>query len=175
MAKVKIKGIDRVERALKRSIKIETRKLFRDKELRQKIGEMVVDDIKENVDFGLASPATQRARRYLEQFNSTDPKYDRRKIKALFTGQLIDDLGKNIKSDTNNLQFVIEHSEKNRKKYKKKRGTIGKTMTNQELSKILINDLGYDYILLSDKARSEITELVRDKLTKLIKDINKGS
>jgi len=46
MANVKIKGINQLEKKLNRSIKIEINKLFRDKDLRLKVGQMIVADIK---------------------------------------------------------------------------------------------------------------------------------
>jgi hypothetical protein len=171
MANVKIKGINQLEKKLNRSIKIEINKLFRDKDLRLKVGQMIVADIKLNYVGGAPAESTLKWRERYDQLNTTDPQYDRNKIKALFTGELLNDLATNIKADTINKQFVMEHSSKLHKKYQGVTKKIGSRIAFDKLSGYLIDDMGYNYMTISDNVRSEITKLVREKILKLISNI----
>lgn len=173
MANIKIKGINQLQNKLNRSLKIEINKLFRDKELRLKIGQIVVADIKENYVGGTvdSNSSTYKWRERYDQLNTTDPKYDRNKIKALFTGELLNDLATNIKADTINKQFVLEHSSKLHKKYQGVTKKIGSRIAFDKLSGYLIDDMGYDYMVLTDETKKEIVKLVREKILKLISNI----
>ncbi|MCB1713242.1 MAG: hypothetical protein KDH96_12460, partial [Candidatus Riesia sp.] len=119
MAKVTIKGVAELRQKLGSKFKIAVNKTLRDKELRLKIGKIVVHEIRNNpsVTF-LASPVTKEFREYFEQFNKTHPDYRRPKINFTFTGELLDDLINNVKADTNSLAFIIEHSSGKHKNYK---------------------------------------------------------
>ena len=167
MAKIKVKGINELAKRLNANLRITANKLFRDKSLREQIGVLVVKDIKANVDLGSAKSSTIKTREYLEKYNSTDSAYKKSRIKALFTGQLLKDLETNVKSDTNNFSFDIEQSDKKHTGYKTKNGRT-KKVSFSKLSEYLIDDMGYNYLKLSDKAKTEITKIVRDKFYKLL-------
>jgi hypothetical protein len=169
MAKVKIKGIDELAKKLNSNLRIQSNKLFRDKDLRAKIGSMIVADIKKNVDMGAASKATIESRKRLEQTNNTDSAYKRGRIKAVFTGELLKDLGSSVVGVPTKSQFEVEHSSKLHKKYKGKNGAIGKRIAFDKLSSILIDDMGYNYIKLSDKAQKDIANLIRDRFLSLLR------
>jgi len=169
MAKIQVKGIKQLASRLNASLRISTNKLFRDTSIRLSIGKIVVSDIKKNVDFGRASQSTIRARKYLEKYNSTDTSYSRSKIKGIFSGELFNDLENNVKGDTNNLEFLVEHTDKNHKRYQGKNGSIGKSISFSKLSSILIDDMGYDYLQLSSKAKKEIVVLVRNRFFDILK------
>ena len=171
MANIKIKGIKNLEAKINRSLKIEINKLFRDKDLRLQIGQLVVADIKQNYDGGRPAESTIKWRERYDQLNQTDPQYNRNKIKALFTGELLNDLATNIKADTINKQFVMEHSSKLHKKYQGVTKKIGKRIAFDKLSGYLIDDMGYNYMVLSDEVQKEIVKLVREKILKLISNI----
>ena len=167
MARVNIKGTKELANKLNRQLRIELNKLFRDKNLRMLVGEIVVADIKKNVNFGAAADSTVRTREYLDRFNKTDRAYVKSDIKAVFSGKLLEDLKKNVKGFPTESTFEIAHSEKKHPGYKTANGRTSK-IDYQELSDILIDDLGYNYIQLSDKARSKIAKAVKDKFFRLL-------
>ena len=168
MAKVKIKGVKELSKRLERNINTQLKKLFRDKELRKRIGELVVADIKKNVDFGSSDSEWVKYRDKIASKNSTDPAYKQGSIKAVFTSELLQDLINSIKGDTLNFQFVIEHSEKRHKKYQGVTKKIGSRSKYTEISKGLVRDMGYDYFQLSAKAQKEITKIIREEIFELL-------
>jgi hypothetical protein len=169
MANVKIKGIKELAQRLNRNIKIEVAKLFRDADLRAKIGSIIVNDIKLNYEApNPPADSTLEWRRRYDPINKTDPAYRREKIKAVFTGELLEDLAKNIKSNPTNFSFEVAHSNKKHRKYQGKTKKIGGNSTYQEISEGLIEKLGYNYMVLSDEAKTEIAALVRDRVFKLL-------
>jgi phage gpG-like protein len=172
MATVSIKGIKQLEAKLNRNLRIEVNKLFRDKELRDKIGVIVVKDIKDNYE-SKKPPAdgTIKWREIYDPINRTDPAYDRSKIKAVFTGELLEDLRKNIKANTTDKQFVIEHSDKKHRKYQGKTKKIGSQSSYREISRGIIEGHGHNYMALTDEAKKEITNLVREKIFELVSRI----
>lgn len=168
MAKVKVIGLDTLAKKINSKIIIEINKIFRNKLLMAKIGDIIIDDIKNNVDFGSASKELEKYREYLEKYNKTDSKYERNRIKGLFTGELFQDLRNNIKADTTKKEYIIEHSNKLHSRYNGKKGKIGKAIAYNELSKILINDLNYDYFQLTEDAKSKINNLLKKEITKAV-------
>ena len=168
MAKVNVKGVQALAKALNRNLRIVLNKIFRDKKLRELVGDIVVRDIKKNVNFGSATVNTQRTREYLERYNTTDPAYRRSDVKAVFSGRLLDDLANNVKGFPTKSTFEISHSKKRHPGYRTANGNTPK-IDYQKLSDILIGDLGYDYFQLSDKAQQEILEAVQDKFFEEIK------
>ena len=172
MARIKLKNIDNVAKALNRSLRIELNKLFRDKQLRLDVGNIIEQDIKANYDQRAAARSTVRTRRYLEKYNSTDSKYDRNRIKALFTGALLDDLAKNVKGFPTQSTFEVSHSKKKHPGYKTANGR-SKRISFEELSNILVNDLKVNYFVLSDKAQKDIAQLIIDKFSTLIRELNR--
>ena len=184
---VKIKGLQELRKRLNYRFKIVMNKTLRDKALRLEIGKIIAQDIRDNFDNGttvLASPITRAFREFLEQYNSTHPDYRRARINITFTGELLDDLAKNVKADTTKLAFVVEHSNKKHKNYKSG-GTFkgkkeqvtskaGKTrnvtvrLTHKEITEHLIKK-GYDYIKVSDDAEKIILKLIKNKILENIK------
>lgn len=171
MAKIKIKGIKEVSKKLNKDIRIELNKVLRNPVLRLKIGDIVVNDIKQNVDFGSPAPSTLKWRERYDQINPTDPAYSRSKLNAVFTGELLDDLRTNVRAFPTELTFEIGHSDKRHKKYQGVTKKIGSRAKYSEISGYLVNDLGYDYFQLTKKAQSEITKLIQDELFKLLANV----
>lgn len=172
MATFKLKGVKDLESRLKRNLLIEINKLFRDKALRDQIGQLVIDDIKKNYESSKPpSEGTLRWREVYDKLNKTDPAYKPTKIKAVFTGELLEDLRKNIKADTTTKSFVIEHSDKKHSKYQGVTKKIGSRSPYSEISKGLIEDYGHNYMTLSPDAQTKITEIVRDKIFEIISRI----
>ena len=172
MAKVKISGVDKVQRALNRNLKIQVNKLFRDAALRSKVGEIVVADIKKNYDGGEASKGTKDWRAIYDKINTTDPVYKPTRIKAVFTGELLEDLKNNVKGFPTERTFEVAHSNKRHRKYQGVTKKIGSRSPYSEISKGLVEDLGYNYFTLSKKAEDDITELIREALFKLIRQMS---
>lgn len=185
MATLKIKNLKQVETALRKRIT----KSLRSPEIRKGVAEIVVSDIK---DSNLGTPAkfTKEMREYLEQFNKTDKKYNRNKISANFTGELLQDLINNIKAKFGDgkSEFIIEHSNKSHKPYKQGKGKakFSKNKTVKDLrggkqinravrvpykfiSTQLIKRLGYDYLKFNDKTQSKVIKFVREKIFKNLK------
>jgi hypothetical protein len=171
MAKIKIKGVKEVSDKLNRNIRIELNKILRDPALRQKVGQIVVDDIKANVDFGSSAPGTLKWRETYDQINATDPAYSRNKLNAVFTGELLEDLKNNVRAFPTELTFEIAHSDKRHKKYQGVTKMIGSRSKYSEISEGLVKGLGYDYFKLTKRAQSEITKLIREELFKLLANI----
>lgn len=172
MAKVKIEGLDKVQRALNRNLKIQVNKLFRDEELRKKVGVIVVKDIKENVDMAEASDKTKKWREVYGKLNKTDPAYNKDRIKAVFTGELLEDLKTNVKGFPTERTFEIGHSNKKHKKYQGVTKKIGSRSTYSEISDGLVKKLGYNYFQLTDEAQKEIADLIKEALFKLIRTMS---
>jgi hypothetical protein len=168
MAKIKIKGVEELAKSLNRNLRIKFNILFRDKVLRKKIGAMVVADIKKNVDMGPAAKSTVKWRNTHDKLNTTDPAYKPTRVKAVFTGELLKDLGNSVLSDPTEYQFIVEHSDKLHSRYKGKNGPIGKKIAYSKLSEYLIDDMGYDYLQLSDTGKKQITKLIKDEIVKLL-------
>lgn len=168
MARVKIEGIKDLSSRLKRNIRIEVSKLFRDEDLRIQIGDIVVEDIKENADFGRPAESTERWREIYDRLNSTDSSYDRNKLNAVFTGELLEDLRTNVLAVPTEFSYEIGHSNNLHKKYRGKGGLIGTRTPYSEISDYLINGLEYNYMVLSTEAKTRITELIQEKIFELL-------
>ena len=170
MARARVKNRAQIER----SIKLKLRKALRDKDLRVGIGDIVVDGIKDN-KLGTAKRSTQESRRYLEQYNNTDPKYKRTNINATFTGELLNDLLKNVKSRFTGkaVQFIIEHSNKLHKRYKtnpssKRRGKKSPRNSYSDVSKH-VQDKGYEYLQIKPGTSKKVVSFIKERLKKLLK------
>lgn len=153
---------------LKRKINIAITKLLQSKELREKIGKTIVEAIKDK-SMGSAAYSTKKWRERYEKLNKTDPKYSRSKINATFTGELLNDLMTNVKANTPKKQFIVGNSSKLHKKYQGVTKKIGSRSPYKEIAKGLINDLGYDYLEVSDDTREKIIKLIRKEITKILK------
>lgn len=167
MAKVKILNIDKVSTSLKKEIKLAARS----EDLRQSIGETVVKDIKKK-NFGTPQESTIKWRKKNEKFNQTDPSYGRSRINITFTGELLEDLKNNVRTDTTGgeIKFEIGHSSKLHKKYNKQGGKAGgKRSTYQEISSGIIDKWGHNYLKFSDKTLRKVLKLVRSTILRKVK------
>lgn len=184
MANITITGMSALRRKLNSKAKVVINKTIRDKKLRMKIGEIVAQDIRDNFDEP-ASDITEAFRQFFEQYNKTHPDYRRDKINITFTGDLLKDLATNVKADTINLGFIVQHSKKPHKNYKsggtfsaktvqvtslksKKTRNVTQKRTHREISKDII-DRGYDYLHVTDSAKDKIIKLMRNEIIDKIK------
>jgi len=167
MATLKVKNLKNVERAITRNLRVKVNKIFRDKSLRSDIGDIVAADIKKQ-SLGTPAPATLRWRKLYQQYNKTDPKYKQNKINITFTGELLKDLSNNVKAIPTKKSFEIKQSEKLHKKYKGKSKLIGKKRSKYSDIQDGLESLGYDYLNIRDKAKSDITKKVRQRLFELL-------
>lgn len=168
MAKVKIKGVEAAAKKLSINLRVQVLKMFRNPLIRKQVGEIIIEDIKDNVNFKSPEEFTLKWRKRYDPLNKTDPKYSRNKLNATFTGELLEDLKNNVRADTKNLSFVVEHSNKKHKKYQGVTKKIGSRSKYSDISEGLVDKLGYDYFKLTDEARDKITKLVREELFKLL-------
>lgn len=171
MARIKIKGVQELAKQLNRKIKIQLNKLFRDKDLRNKIGMMVVADIKKNFKGRGAADSTIDWREFYDEIHVKDPAFEMDRAKAIYTGELLNDLAKNVKGITTIKAFEISHSSKLHKKYQGVTKKIGKRIPYDKLSEILVNDLKIDYFVLSKKAQKEISNVVKDRIVQLLAQV----
>jgi len=167
MAKLEILNVKKVQTQIRQDI----RKILRDKETRNGVGEIVVNGIRDT-KFASAKKATKEWRKYLEKGNPTHEKYSRDKINITFTGELLNDLIKNVKAafSGSKSEYVIEHSEKLHKKYKKPNGkpTKGKAQKYKAIQDF-VEKLGYKYMVFSDKSKNNVLEFIRKKIIKTLK------
>jgi hypothetical protein len=168
MAIIKVNGVKELADKLTRNLRIELNKIFSSNELRETVGQIIVNDIKKNADFGKPAPSTKKWRKTYEPHNATDPEYNRDKLNATFTGELLEDLQKNIKGYPTKLTFEIGHSDKKHSQYKSKDGKIGKKTPYKVISKHLINELGYDYFQLTETAKKLIIEEIKKEFFKVL-------
>ena len=170
MAKVKVNNLKNVTS----NIRLKITKELRAPEFRKGIGDIVVEEIKET-NLGTPSAATKAWRKYLEEGNKKDPKYEPDKIKALFTGELLEDLRNNVRlsSTKGAVEYIIEQTNKLHKKYKKPNGkpTKGKRQTFKQIQGFL-EDLGYKYITNaknSEEMTKKILKFIRKELFERLK------
>lgn len=166
MAKVRIKNFDQFRRKLSAELVVNVNKVFSNRVVQNKIGDIIVEDIKANVDLGSAAPSTRKVREYLEKYNATDSQYNRNRIKALFTGALLEDLRRNVLGEPTKGQFIIDHSTKRHPGYKTATGRTKGPRFDQ--IKGYLFDKGYDYFRLTDKATQEILSLIKDEISRAI-------
>jgi len=169
MAIARVKNTQAVRRLVGSRFKVAITKMLRSKELRLKVGRIVEEDIRKNFRKSVTSKATLAFRKYYEKYNPTHPDYNRRIINITFTGDLLEDLAKNVKADTNKLELIVEHSDKKHKLYKlRKRKGGRKRHSHKEISEFVISK-GYDYLQITDKASAKIRKLVQEELFALLK------
>ena len=150
MATLKVKNLKNVEKALTRNIRVKINKIFRDKSLRSDVGEIVAKDIKAQ-SWGEPETSTLRWRKLYQQYNKTDHKYKQNKINITFTGELLEDLSKNVKAIPTKKSFEIKQSDKLHKKYKGKKKLLGKKRSKYSDIHDGLESLGYDYLNIRDK------------------------
>ena len=170
MAKVKVNNLKNVTS----NIRLKITKELRAPEFRKGIGDIVVEEIKDT-NIRSATDATKAWRKYLEKGNQTDPKYNINQIKALFTGELLEDLRNNVRlsSTKGAIEFIVEQSNKLHKKYKKPNGkpTKGKRQTFKEIQGHL-EKLKINYITNAknkESTQKKIIDFIRKELFKRLK------
>jgi hypothetical protein len=167
MARLQVLNVKKVESQIKQDI----RKALRSKELRDGVGEVVVNQIRQE-KVPVTSKKTKKMREYFEKANSTHPDYERSYINITFTGELLSDLIKNVKAafTGGKSEYVIEHSDKLHKKYLKPSGkpTKGSRVKYEKLQEYL-REKGYDYLTLSEINIKRVTEFVKEKLFDMLK------
>lgn len=169
MATVKIKNLKNVSKAVSAKINIAINKMLRNKVVRLKVGEIVVADIRKNFKGRGAADSTIDWRDFYDIYNEPlDPAYEKLRAKGIYTGELLRDLETNVKAITTDKAFLIEHSKKLHKKYQGKNGKIGNRIAYDELSRILVEDLRINYLVLSDKAKSTIIDLIRKEIARAL-------
>lgn len=168
MAKVKIKNVQAVRKLVGSRFKIAINKLLRSKDIRSKVGRIIVDDI-QSINWGTASEKYQAFRDRIK--NPKDKKYAPPKINITITGKLLNDLITNVKANTTKLELIIEHSEKKHPKYKLTSSGRKRKATPSSTYKEIGEGISryYDYLTISDKASKKITRLIQDELFNLLK------
>jgi len=166
MAKIKVTNLKRIQSALRQKIV----KALRDKDIRGEVGTLTGDQI-QSTTFKSAAESTQKTRKLLEKKNKTHPTYARSKINITFTGELLDDLRKNVKLEGSggDYKYIIDNSEKKHKRYKGAKGKlIGKSLSNKQIA---------DYIkklIPFDTFKSEFLNKLTKKLQQLLEQKLKG-
>jgi len=163
MAKLKVKNLKQVQNKIRRDLT----KNLRAKSMRDGVGKIVVDDIRDS-DFGRPSDSYRQWREENDGLNTTHKKYDRDKINITFTGELLDDLQKNVKLDSSNgkAEYVIEHSDKLHKSYKTQSGKT-KRATFKKISEGVSRY--YEYLTFSSTSKKKVLKFIKDNLLKSLK------
>lgn len=185
----------------KRQLQARFRKAARDKDLREKIGQVVVNDIQSRNYRTLSSKEPYF--KFREKVKNKDRKYKKRKINITLTGELLRDLVNNVKTsfETGKIAWVFEHSNKRHKAYqleieyttkrgkkkKKTRRTGGRVIKYSDLktkktrSKRVgpkykdiqtgLESYGYNYLSITDKLRLKILKTARKLLLRKVRKI----
>lgn len=169
MAKLKVKNLKSVQSSIRKEIT----KALRSKEIRQGVGEIVVEDIQENT-IAVSSSATIAWRKYYEKANKLSPKYTRRNINFTFTGDLLKDLMNNVKAKFGGgkAEFILEQSNKKHKKYKKPNGKTskGRALSHKEIQENIYKiSTKYHYLKFTKKAKDGVLKFIREELFKRLK------
>jgi len=170
MATVKVTGLKQIQSSIRKFITKELRR----KDLRENVGKLVVDSIRSK-RFGSPTKSTRKWRERYDSLNTTHPRYSRNNINITFTGELLVDLEKNIKSNStgSRFQYVISHSDKLHKKYNGVSGKIGSRSKYSDISDGLINKWGYDYLTFDDKTLTKVVSYINKEIVKSFKNFNK--
>ena len=189
MAKLKVKNLKQVQNSIRKDLT----KILREKSVRQGVAEIVVNEIR-STKFGTAHKFTVKMREYLKQFNKVHEKFKMNDIRITFTGELLNDLIKNIKASFNKgtVDYVIEHSDKMHKVYrqasnsKKKKIEVTslktkktrdvrdfsskqKPVSYKTISENIIHKNGYDYLKFSESTKEKVIEFIRKTLFNKLK------
>lgn len=171
MATVKVKGLKQINSAIRKFITKELRR----KELRQGVGEIVVKSIRAQRFRSLSSDESYYKWRKIydnPKLNKTHPKYKRNNINITFTGELLNDLQKNIKSKSTSgkFEYIISHSDKLHKKYNGVSGKIGSRSKYSDISDGIINKWGYDYLSFDNKTLNKVVSYINKEIVKSFKN-----
>ena len=163
MARLRIKNLNQINTTLRKKIT----KALRSPTIRKGVGEVVVQDIRK-ASFGSPSKLYKKWRESNSQYNKLHPSYNLSNINITFTGELLNDLQKNMRVDTTGggVEFVIEHSEGMHKPYKTKTGKT-KSASYQDIS-AGVSKL-YKYLVFPSNTRKNVLKFIRENLSKLIK------
>lgn len=105
----------------KAQLKKRVRKIARDKELREDLGNLVVKDIQGRTyrKLNLGKKSDKAYFNFREKVKGKSPKYKKRKINLTITGELLADLAKNVKVNFSDgkLRWEFQHSNKKHKAY----------------------------------------------------------
>jgi hypothetical protein len=166
MAKVKVTGLKQVQSKIRKFITKELRK----KELRQGVGEIIVQSIRAT-RFAEAKTSTKKWRKRYDSLNTTHPAYRRNDIRITFTGELLQDLQNNVKakSTSGKFEYIIEHSDKLHKKYNGVSGKIGSRSKYSDISDGIINKWGHDYLKFDNKSLNKVISYINKEITKSFK------
>lgn len=192
MTKLRIKNLKQVQTSIRKEII----KALRDKKIAGRVALIAVNDIR-NTSLGDAADFTKEMRDYYKPVNKTNPKYKRNDIRITFTGELLNDLIKNVKleSSKSKLAYVIEHSDGLHDQYrqpKKKKDRKFKKKTHKEtrfdkksgefkqvnratkipykfISTQLIKRLGYDYLKFGKDTEAKILKFIKSEIFKRLK------
>lgn len=164
MTKLRITNLKQVQTSIRKEII----KVLRDESIRDNVGKIVVDEIRDE-KFPVTSQVTKKWREYLEKGNKTHEKYNRNYINLTFTGELLNDLRGNIKArfTKGKAEYIIEHSNKKHNKYKKPSGKPLKG-TKQSYKKIgeYLFLLGYPYLIFSNKSEKKVLKYIKEAILK---------
>lgn len=178
----------------KAQLRSRLRKAARDKEFRQDLGDLLIDDISKRTFRRLKS--SEPYYEFRERVQGKSPKYKRGKLNLFLTGQLMKDLASNVKTtfEKGRAIFTFQNSSKRAKPYrvtqnyttkrgKKKSRTvrIGRRLSSTDLktkktrTRIIgsrFSDIqkglianGYDYLEITKSLRLKI----RKRATKLLR------
>ena len=173
MAKLKVKNLKQVTSSVRKFITKE----LRSKEIRQGVGEIVVKSIRAQRFRSLSSDESYYKWRKIydnPKLNKTHPTYKRSKINITFTGELLEDLQKNVRANSTSGRFiyVIEHSDKLHKKYNGVSGKIGSRSKYSDISDGIINKWGYNYLKFDDKTLAKVLSFVNKEIVKRFNKFN---
>jgi hypothetical protein len=151
------------------TIRKEITKELRQKEIRQEIGDIVAETIKDEIA-GAPAPLTLKWRERYDSLNKTDEKYGRFKINFTFTGELLRDLARNVKLSTvaQKIVFLFQNSDRKHSKYQ---GVTKKIGSRSPYSKIAegLRGHGYDYPKINESAVKMARKFVREKILDKLK------
>lgn len=176
MSKVKITGVDIVERRIKDMFS----KVRKSKAMRVEIGEFVVNRVRAEARrgkplndarfFPSLKGSTVKRREKLSRINSTHPTFKASRANITFTGQLVNALTYRLDAEG----IFIEVADTARKKIKLlKGGDSEEVLTNQELNEFL-RQLGFEFYTASGieretKILNRINNIVKRYVRRAIK------
>lgn len=128
-------------KAARESIKRKINRIIRDKGILDKVGQMIVEPMKEGVNPVTGKPykplasSTIANRRAMAKYNQTSPRFSPDKSNLTFSGQLLDSIKHRIVISKS---IIIIEPTGTRRAYRKKSGKPAKrsVKTNKELAKI---------------------------------------
>lgn len=161
MAKVKVTGLKQIQSSIRKFITKELRR----KDIRDGVSSIVVESIRKK-NFGTPAKTTKKWRERYDSVNPTHSTYSRNKINITFTGELLNDLQKNIRANSTagKFNYIMEHSDKLHKKYNGVSGKIGSKTKYSVISDGIINRWGYDYLTFDDKTLTKVVSYINKQI-----------